>query len=285
VGESVDVALENMQRYEGRTLVRVNGEEITWEEYEPAFERALQNVTREYGLDWSDNAMKQRLAHFQDDVLQAMIDQVLIRQMAERAGVSVSEAEVDERLQSEKERILSGGQSLDWDAFLEMSGHTDETFRRFLYERLLLEALLATQDVETSIEHVHVSHIFVREEAMAEAIMAELEAGRDFGDLASQYSEDTSTRDQGGEVGWVPRGGMDPEAEAVVWALEVGEYTEPIETAGGYSIVLLMGREWRDLDPQLIQQKQSEAMKASLEEQRANAQIEYLIDFVAASSG
>jgi parvulin-like peptidyl-prolyl isomerase len=78
---------------------------------------------------------------------------------------------------------------------------------------------------------------------------------------------------------------MDPEAEAVVWALEVGEYTEPIETAGGYSIVLLMGREWRDLDPQLIQQKQSEAMKASLEEQRANAQIEYLIDFVAASSG
>lgn len=283
--KSFELALEQMQRYEGRVLVRVNGEEIGWDDYEPTLVRALSNVTQQYGLDWGDPAMQQRLAHFQDDILESMIDQTLLRQMAERLKIAVSEAEVEERLEAEKARVLSSGQSVQWEDFLTASGYTEEEFKQFIAERLLLEALMAAQDVETSVEHLQLSHIYVKDGELAQAIVAELKAGRDFATLAAQYSEDPSTKENGGDVGWIPRGGIDPALEDAVFALEVGQYTDALETATGWSILLVKGREWRDLVPEALQQKQTEALKDQLEAERASADIEYLVDFVTAVSG
>ena len=283
--QSLEVALENMQRYQGQTLVTVNGQEITWDEYEPALERALANVTRQYTLNWDDPAMQQRLAHFQDDVLQSMIDQVLLEQIAEQDGITITGAELEKRVQEEKARVVSSSQSADWDAFLEGSGYTEEEFEQFVADRMLVEALLAAQDVDSTAEHVHISHIFVTDESMAQTILAELNSGRDFAELATQYSEDASTKDQGGEVGWFARGSIDPAVEEVAFSLSPGQFGGPVKIEGGYLLVQVTGREVRELEPQLVQQSQTNALQVRLEAERTSARIEYLVDFLAGGNG
>jgi foldase protein PrsA len=283
--QSLEVALESMQRYQGQTLVTVNGQEITWDEYEPALERALANVTRQYSLNWDDPAMQQRLAHFQDDVLQSMIDQLLLEQMAEQDGIAITDAELERRVQEEKARVVSSSQSADWDAFLEGSGYTEEEFKQFVADRILVEALLAAQDVDSTAEHVHISHIFVTDESMAQTILAELNSGRTFAELATQYSEDPSTKDQGGEVGWFARGSIDPAVEEVAFSLTAGQFGGPVKIEGGYLLIQVTGREVRELDPQLIQQSQTNALQARLEAERASARIDYLVDFLAGGNG
>ena len=102
--------------------------------------------------------------------------------------------------------------------------------------------------------------------------------GRDFADLAEQYSEDAETKDTGGELGWFSHGGMPPEIEQAAFSLRPGEFSDPIEQTGGYVIILVLAREMRDLDESGVQAKQLEAIMIQVEALRAEADIEYLVD-------
>lgn len=72
----------------------------------------------------------------------------------------------------------------------------------------------------------------------AQDIIAELSAGEDFSKLASQYSDDSYTAEQGGDMGFVPLGMTgDEELDKVLMNLDEGEFTkEPVETLQGFHI-------------------------------------------------
>ncbi len=102
-------------------------------------------------------------------------------------------------------------------------------------------------------ERVKVSHIMVlvpesasqeeRDAAQTEAlkIYGEAQTG-DFGALARKYSDDASAAN-GGEMGWVSRGEMIKEFEDAVFALKVGEISNPVLTPFGYHIIRADARE------------------------------------------
>lgn len=83
-------------------------------------------------------------------------------------------------------------------------------------------------------------HILVKEEADAKQIIADLEAGGDFAAIAKERSEDTGTKEQGGELDWSEAEGyVQPFGEALK-ALKKGERTkEPVKTNYGYHIIEL----------------------------------------------
>lgn len=71
----------------------------------------------------------------------------------------------------------------------------------------------------------------------AEGIEAQLKGGADFAALAKADSEDTGSRIKGGELGWLKRGQMPDSFEKVLWDLESGEISDPVETEFGWHVI------------------------------------------------
>ncbi len=69
-------------------------------------------------------------------------------------------------------------------------------------------------------------------------------AGEDFGELAKAYSDDQSTKEEGGDLGWLPVEELQIEAfKNVVDTLKEGEISMPFKTQFGFHIVKLEGRQ------------------------------------------
>jgi peptidyl-prolyl cis-trans isomerase SurA len=66
--------------------------------------------------------------------------------------------------------------------------------------------------------------------------------GEDFNVLAQKYSEDPSARQNGGEMGFVGRGAMVPQFEAMGFKLRKGEISQPFESPFGIHIMQLIDR-------------------------------------------
>jgi peptidyl-prolyl cis-trans isomerase D len=76
--------------------------------------------------------------------------------------------------------------------------------------------------------------------AAADAAVARLRNGEDFAALAAELSADAGSKGQGGELGWVTRGGfLAGPFEDALFALGVGEFSEPVRTDLGFHIVRL----------------------------------------------
>jgi parvulin-like peptidyl-prolyl isomerase len=88
----------------------------------------------------------------------------------------------------------------------------------------------------------------------AEEIRAKIEAGGDFGSLAKEYSQDSASKEQGGDLGWILPGGM-PQTEVINMSiighalqLQPGVLSQPladesIQTKGGYWVVKVVDKD------------------------------------------
>lgn len=86
-------------------------------------------------------------------------------------------------------------------------------------------------------EEVHARHILVKTEEEAKAIIAELDAGKDFATLAKEKSTDPN-KDDGGDLGFFGKGRMVKEFEAAAFAMEKGTYTKtPVKTDFGWHVI------------------------------------------------
>jgi peptidyl-prolyl cis-trans isomerase SurA len=76
-----------------------------------------------------------------------------------------------------------------------------------------------------------------RARQLAESLVVALRHGAKFADVAKQYSADSASREQGGELGWFRRGVMVKEFEDVAFRLRPGEISDPVPTEFGYHII------------------------------------------------
>jgi len=113
------------------------------------------------------------------------------------------------------------------------------------------QVLKAIYDAEkdarfTSTEERRASHILVNFGAdkdaakkKAEALQAQLKGGAAFSAVAKASSDDSGSRDKGGELGWNRRGQMPESFEKVLFGLKRGEVSEPVETEFGWHLIRL----------------------------------------------
>ncbi len=71
----------------------------------------------------------------------------------------------------------------------------------------------------------------------AEEALRKLREGADFETVAKQYSEDPSTREKGGDLGWFRSGSMVREFDQVAFMLRPGEISNIVETSFGFHII------------------------------------------------
>ncbi len=73
-------------------------------------------------------------------------------------------------------------------------------------------------------------------------IKMKINAGEDFGALAKEFSDDTGSAVDDGDLGWVNPGVMVPGFESAMNQLEPGEMSEPIRTQFGWHLIEVMDR-------------------------------------------
>lgn len=169
------------------------------------------------------------------------------------------------------------------------SGLSEDEFRRNVQAILLRQKVqeLVTKDVPTEEEQAHVRHILIQvaadadeqtaqeAEQKARNLVEQLRGGVDFAALAAQVSEDPGSKEQGGDVGWVARdGGMVPEFEEAAFTLPVGEISDPVLSYYGFHIIQVVEREVRELEPNILTQRKSDAFQQWLADLRAAAHVE-----------
>jgi peptidyl-prolyl cis-trans isomerase C len=147
-----------------------------------------------------------------------------------------------------------------------------EITRSVLLRQKLQEAV--SEETPLTAEQTRARHILVETEEEANAVMARLQTGEDFADLAVELSQDPGSGAEGGDLGFVPRGRFVPEFDEIVFTAPVGEVNDPVQTQFGWHIIEVLEREERELSPSDYFYSQQQAWQDWLNETRLSANIE-----------
>ena len=125
----------------------------------------------------------------------------------------------------------------------------------------------------------HVRQIYVAQEEEAKAIVAQINGGENFADLARSRSQDNATRDNGGDLGWLTPLLLQPFVVDTVTKLKKGAYTTaPVKGSNGWHIILLEDSrpfklaEYEKLLPELHRNLTRQILVAHLNDLRKQAQ-------------
>ncbi|RWZ55230.1 foldase [Halobacillus fulvus] len=169
--------------------------------------------------------------------------QQLVTEEVLAANFEVSDEEVDAELDAMKEQY--GDQ---FESVMEQYNMDSEDEFKELIRKSLVQEKAATEGVEIPEEEiqqyydrmsteVRARHILVEDEETAQEVKQKLEDGESFEDLVSEYSTDTGSAQQGGDLDFFGPGVMAEPFEDAAYSLEVGEVSEPVETQFGYHII------------------------------------------------
>ena len=120
-------------------------------------------------------------------------------------------------------------------------------------------------------------------EETAKKVLEEVRAGGDFVKLAAQHSEDPASASDGGDLGWVTRGQMDPEFEKGTFALKAGEISELVKSTFGFHIIKADAREDGGTKP--FEEVQEQVREALRRERLHLSRIKLLDEVMAAARG
>ncbi|MEA3377737.1 MAG: peptidylprolyl isomerase [Chloroflexota bacterium] len=263
---------------EPQLAARVNGEPITLADYERELERYMASLAAQ-GIDPSSEEGQEKLNQARVQILDVMVEQVLIEQAAEEAGVVVTDAEVDQYVQ---DMAAEAGGEEALRSKLEAWGETMEGARREIRAQLIGMAMTEriVSELPESAEQVHARHVLVDTADEARRIHAQLEAGAEFAALAKAHSQDTSTRDHGGDLGYFPRGILMASAvEEAAFSLQPGQFSDVIPSALGYHIVQVVERDPdRPISPENQQLLREQAVQDWIADLWAEAEVERLVE-------
>ncbi|MTI87960.1 MAG: hypothetical protein FH748_08335 [Balneolaceae bacterium] len=123
--------------------------------------------------------------------------------------------------------------------------------RRVLNEEFMnREVLSAVEVTDNEVRNMFVkfntvlraSHLYAPDKKTADALYQEIQAGKDFEELAKEVFHNSKLANSGGDLGEFTVDEMDPAFEREAFKLSIGEISKPVRTAQGYSIIKLTDR-------------------------------------------
>lgn len=90
-------------------------------------------------------------------------------------------------------------------------------------------------------------HLFAKTDEDIQKIKYRLDSGESWEEIARDIFEDVKLKNNGGDLGIIKIGDMDPAFEIQAFSLKDGEVSDPVKTSYGYSIIQILGREYEPL--------------------------------------
>lgn len=176
-----------------------------------------------------------------NQVIDKLIDEAVMRNWAQKEGIVVTNEDID----SAYEKIIKDrGSESDVKTVLSQLYNLNESE----FKRLIPDLLYREKIERILLERVHVKHILLSTEALATKVRGELDLPN-FDDKAKQYSEDKTTRDNGGDLGFFDHEQakkLDPELEKVFFSLEPGQISGPVKTPYGYHLIYVLEKSGKE---------------------------------------
>jgi peptidyl-prolyl cis-trans isomerase C len=289
-------------------LARVNGEKIErWE-----FDNSVKRVEARAGGPVPPDK--------RDEVLRGVLDQLvayhLLAQESHARKLVVADAEVDARLadirknfpteEAFKQGIAAQGLTLDQ---LKAQAKTSLEVAKVIETEV--NSKVAVQDPEVKAfydqnmerfkqgDTVHAAHILIglpqgatpeqkaEAKTRATAVLKTVRAGGDFATLARANSSDQGSAQNGGDLGFFPKGQMTPAFEEAAFKLKPGTVSALVETPFGFHIIKVMERRpprtapFAEVSGQikdfLTQGQREQKLEKFVEEVKAKGKIEILV--------
>ncbi len=256
---------------------RVNGVGISLDLYNRQVTQAQEAMIKNFGTDPKSAQGQETIKSLKQQVLDQLINDVVITQYADSRKIKVSDDELNARL---AQMIQDAGSVEKLNEYMSKNQLTLADLCALVRNQLLGEAVLndVTAPIPTQGEQVQVRHILVETPALAQTIRDRARKGEDFAALAKQYSKDETSKANGGDLGWVPRGVLDPQLEAVIFEIQVNQISDVVTTQFGYHIAQVLAKEKsRPLPPEVIQNVRQDAFLKWLRAFRETLKIERLV--------
>src|ERR1700723_3383975 len=246
-------------------IARVNNDIITMSDYQKADQQLREEVAHDCQSCPPDKVQGQYKDQ-QKDLLRGLIDQSLLVQRAKDMGISV-ETDLIKRLDDVRKQNNLGsiedlekaveGSGLPWEDYKTQIRNgmlTQEVIRREVGSHINIpnEEVKTYYDAHsqefTRPEQVVLTEIFLSTEGKspeeiesvqkkAEDLRNRVMKGDEFSEIAKRYSEGSTAKDRGGELGTFPKGELDQKLEEVVFKMEKGQVTDVIQTKTGFEVL------------------------------------------------
>src|SRR6185437_8353343 len=115
----------------------------------------------------------------------------------------------------------------------------------------------------------------LKDEKTAEEIIEKLKAGEDFTKLAIENSIEPIAKQTFGDLGWFGAGKMVKPFEDAVYALPVGEISNPVKTSHGYHVIEVL--ETRDVEVEKTLEEMKPSIENRLKEEQFHEKIRELL--------
>ncbi len=129
-----------------------------------------------------------------------------------------------------------------------------------------------TADISRQQDQVWARHIAVSDQAQAQALYARVATqNEDFETVATEvYSGTTNTID----LGWFGKGTLESNAETIVWAMQIGQISEPISTTNGWEIYQVLGHEIKTLTDSELDTLKQTSFQMWIDDQKTTAIVQ-----------
>jgi len=289
-----------------KVVATVNDDILTTTE----LERMLQPLYRQYEQTESGRSLRKLMADARASAIENWVNKQLILQAArEIEEFQIDPMEIDKQFEETLARFPSRE---DFEKALAAEGLDEDEFRKNLEDQFKVKALTyqkitstiqvppskiieyfnAHSDEYQEKEQVRISHILIpalpegevddKARATAADILAKIEAGDDFGELARKYSRGPFA-DQGGDMNYFEEGELMEPLNSAAFSLKVGEHSGLIRTDRGYHIILVTGRKeasrkslddlWEEIEDKLFQDRFQRAYDEWIEDLKSKAYV------------
>lgn len=211
------------------------------------------------------------------DKQQRLISYVLIKADSFKETVNITEEEIKAHYDAHQQAYFTPEKvSIEYVVLdkSKLAKHTDisEDLLKRRYEQQKAQYTTAAQ---WQASHILMANDVEHAKQEAEKVLQRVKAGEDFAMLAKEFSKDSSSAANGGDLGLFGPGRMVAPFEAAVKAMQVGEISDLVESRFGFHIIKLT-----DIKPEHVKafEEVREELLKQVQQEEAQIQFEALVD-------